>query len=351
MDDHSILSEPVSAAAAAETGNSPDLLQQVEKAPAPHKDPGYWGTQWQRIKKYRYLLGFLVPAMGLLFVFSYIPMFGILFAFKGTDFSLIPREGVEHPSILGELIYRSWTFDNFVAIFQPRFFSAVANTLIINVIRLVICFPLCIILAVQLSELKHQGFAKAILIILCIPNFLSWTIVIGTWSGLFHADIGVFGKIFGNLMANPSWFKFFVIALGAWKSTGWGCILYYSAIASIDKSYYESATLEGANKLQKIWYLTIPSIMPTIALTLVLNISGMLSTGFEQIWTMMQVDPGKLTYTQEVLDTYIYEISIGQGVSDIPFPTALGIFNGLIGLILMVGGNYITSKTLKRGLW
>lgn len=330
----------------------PEALHGGEQKQAPEKKQGgYWHTQWQRVKKYRFLCWFLIPSMALLFVFSYIPMFGILFAFKGTDFSLIPREGLEHPSILGEIIYRSWTFDNFLAIFQPRFFSALGNTLIINVIRLVICFPLCIILAVQLSELKHQGLAKTILIILCIPNFLSWTIVIGTWSGLFHPDIGVFGKLIGNLMARPEWFKAFVIALGAWKGTGWGCILYYSAITAVDKSYYESATLEGANKVQKIWYLTIPCIMPTIALTLVMNISGMLSTGFEQIWTMMQVDSGALTYSQEVLDTYIYEISIGQGVSDIPFPTALGIFNGLIGMALLLIGNAITTKTIKRGLW
>ncbi len=328
------------------------------KAP-PKKDqkkPGFWRDQWKRIKKYRKLLWFLIPAAAFTLVFSYLPMIGILFAFKGPDFNLLaPTNLGVTENLIYQTLFKSWTFQNFIDIFADEtMLLAVTNTLIINVIRLVICFPLSILIAVMLSELKNQTLSKFILIIITIPNFLSWAIVIGIWSGFLHPDTGFFGvwlKSVGidNMMALDNWFKPLVVFLSAWKGAGWGCILFYSAIMSIDKTYYESATLEGANKFQKMWYLTLPSILPTIALMLVLNISGMMSVGFEQVWTMMKANSA-LVDSQITLDTYIYNLTQIHP-SDIPFPTALGVFNGAIALILMLVGNAITTKTLKRGLW
>ena len=337
------------AADAAEAISPPEELAAgavplVEQKRKPPKD-GKGSELRHRFKKHFSLLWFVLPAFIVSFIFSYIPMLGILFAFKdGSQFSLTKGD------VLYNLTHGGWTFVNFTGIFSnPDFLLSIGNTLIINIFRLLLCFPFSIIIAVQLSELKSQALAKVILIIISIPNFLSWAIVVGIWAGLFDSDFGFLGQVIGNLMAQESWFKTLVVALSAWKSAGWGCILYYSAIASIDKTYYESATLEGANKLQKIWYLTIPSIMPTIALTLVLNISGMLATGFEQIWTMMQIN-SETTLTQVTLDTYIYRISIVER-GNLPFATAVGVFNGLIGLSLMLIGNAITTKTMKRGLW
>lgn len=340
------MSEPLAAEPAVELAFPVEESKTKAKNRLPKKQ-GFWADQWHRVKKHWKLLLFLIPAALVSFVFSYIPMFGILFAFKSSaDFNL-----VKNPDVIFNLIHGGWTFENFSRIFyDSSFINAVANTLIINVLRLGICFPLSIVIAVMLSELKNQTLAKVILIIITIPNFLSWAIVIGIWAGFLDPDFGVLGRITGFIMRENAWFKPLVVFFSAWKSAGWGCILYYSAIASIDKTYYESATLEGANRLQKMWYLTIPSILPTIALTLVLNISGMMATGFEQIYTMMQVNPGTLKESQIVLDTYIYEISI-LFQNDVPFATALGVFNGLIGLTLMIVGNTITSKTLKRGLW
>ena len=310
---------------------------------------GYWKNQWKGIKKYRKLILFLVPAAAFSLIFSYIPMLGILFAFKGPEFNLAAGD------VLFNLTHGSWTFQNFANIFvDPKIGLAIGNTLLINIIRLLLCFPLSIIIAVMLSELKSQTLSKTILIILTIPNFLSWVIVIGIWSGFLDPDTGFLGQALAdmgavNIMADNGWFKPLVVVLSAWKGAGWGCILFYSAIVSIDKTYYESATLEGANRLQKTWYLTIPSILPTIALMLVLNISGMMAVGFEQVYTMMKQNTS-LIDSQITLDTYLYEISIVKP-SDIPFATSLGVLNGLIALVLMLVGNKITSKTLKRGLW
>lgn len=310
---------------------------------------GFWQDQWKRIKKYRKLLWFILPAALFSLIFSYLPMIGTLFAFKGPEFDLTRGD------VLFNLTHGSWTFDNFLHVFDdPSVGKAIGNTLIINVVRLFLCFPLSILIAVMLSELKNQTFSKAVLIIFTIPNFLSWVIVIGIWSGFLDPDVGFLGaalKKIGlvNLMAQNGWFKPLVVFLSAWKGAGWGCILFYSAIMSIDKTYYESATLEGATKLQKMWYLTLPSIMPTIALMLVLNIAGMMAVGFEQVYTMMQAN-SELTNNQITLDTYLYEISVLHQ-TDIPFATTLGVLNGLIALALMLIGNAITTKTLKRGLW
>lgn len=322
-----------------------------------YEEPKYWDLQKKRFKKYRKVLWFLIPAAAFSFIFSYIPMLGILFSFLDPKvFNLVRHD------IWWNLVNGRWTFQNYIDIFAGadagKFFLSIGNTLLINVIRLVICFPLSIFIAVQLSELKNQGVAKLILIILCIPNFLSWAIVIGIWSGLLDSSGGALNNLLVTLKLNqPDYFlmgknhlfKGFAIFLSAWKGAGWGSIMFYAGIVSIDKTFYEAATLEGANRLHKMWYLTIPMILPTIALMLVMNISGMMAAGFEQIYTMMQVS-AELVEKQVTLDTYIYEISIvtkGQ----IPFSTALGVFNGLIALILMIVGNKITTKTLHRGLW
>ena len=318
--------------------------KQVGRTSNETKQSGYWHDQWKRIKKYRKLLWFLLPAALFTLVFSYFPMLGVLFAFKGPGFNLTKGD------VIWNLTHGTWTFRNFADIFVDNsFWDAVGNTLVINIVRLIFCFPLSIFIAVQLSELKSQTLSKIILIIISIPNFLSWAIVIGIWSGMLNPDIGVLGRITGHIMADNGWFKVLAVFFSAWKGAGWGCILFYSAIVSIDKTFYESATLEGANRLQKMWYLTIPSIMPTIALMLVLNISGMMAAGFEQIYTMMQVS-ADLKEKQIILDTYLYEISIVNR-ENVPFATALGVFNGLIALVLMLVGNKITTKTMKRGLW
>lgn len=318
-----------------------------------YEEPKYWKSQMKRVKKYRRVLWFIIPAALFTLIFSYLPMLGVLFSFKGADFNLI------HGTVLSNLFTGEWTFQNYLDIFVDNsFYLAVGNTLLINVIKLAICFPLSILIAVQLADLKSQVLSKVILIIICLPNFLSWAIVVGIWSGILDSQGGALNELLVLLgwlepdyflMSKDEWFKFFVILLSAWKGAGWGSIMFYAAIMAIDKSYYESAILDGANKIQQTWYLTIPSIMGTIALMLVLNISGMLAAGFEQIYTMMQLGAG-LEETQITLDTYLYQISVVNR-TNIPFATALGVFNGLIALALMLIGNYITTKTMHRSLW
>lgn len=317
------------------------------------KAGGYWSEQWRRTKKYRYLLWFILPAAAFTLFFSYVPMLGVLFSFKGPSFNLTKAD------VLYNVTHGEWTIQNYLDIFvDASFYKAVGNTLVISLIKLALCFPFSIIIAIQLSELKNPALSKLVLIIICLPNFLSWAVVIGLWNGLmdvqggavtnFLVTLGIIDRNYA-IMAQNSWFKGMVIFLSAWKGAGWGSIMFYAAIMSIDKTYYESATIEGANKLQKIWYLTIPSILPTIALMLVMNISGIMDAGFEQVYTMMQAN-AEFEESQIILGTYLYNISVVNR-TNIPFATALGVFNGLIALLLMLVGNFITTKTMKRSLW
>lgn len=316
------------------------------------KKKGFWRDQWQRIKKYRFMLWFILPAAIVTLIFSYIPMLGVIFSFKGSYNILIS-------DVFYNITHGGWTFQNYLDIFvDSTFYFAVGNTLIINLIKLVLVFPFSILIAIQLSELKSSFASKLILIILCLPNFFSWAVVIGIWTGLLDSQGGVLNDVLVGLqiidsnyaiMAKDAWFKPLAIFLSAWKGAGWGCIMFYAAIVSIDKSYYESATIEGANKFHKIWYLTIPSILTTIALMLVMNISGIMDAGFEQIYTMMQAN-SDFHDTQIILGTYLYDISVANR-TNIPFATALGVFNGLIALAFMLVGNAITTKSMGKSLW
>lgn len=338
--------------------SAPSELSEVEKAEAVlgidrslFEEPKFWSLQKKRFIKYRKVLWFILPAALFSLIFSYIPMLGVVFAFKDPGHFNLYRYDLWH-----ELTNGYWTISNFGNIFNDKFWISIGNTLLINIIKLVICFPLSIFIAVQLSELKSQTMAKVVLIVICIPNFLSWAVVIATWAGLLDGDGGALNNLLVTLkfnepnhplMQEPGLYKFFVIFLSAWKGSGWGCIMFYAGIIAIDKSFYESATLEGANRLHKMWYLTIPMIIPTIALMLVLNISGMLATGLEVVlplYNMILADDAQLT-----LDVYLYDITIVN--QNIPMAATLGVFNGLVGLTLMIVGNFITTKTLKRGLW
>ena len=330
-----------------------ELKKETKKEERKNKRKKYWKDQKINFKRNKSILWFIIPAALFTIIFSYIPMFGVLFAFKDPSFDTAMRRGAD---IIGAMQYSHWTLDTFKSIFNDKFWLSLWNSVEINLIKLVFVFPLSIIIAIQLSEIKNQKISKLILIILCIPNFLSWAVVIKAWTSFFDPDIGFLGKILNHwtngeiISYYEASFKPLFVFYSAWKGAGWGSILYYAAIMSIDKSYYESATIEGANKIQKAFHLTIPAISGTIALMLVMMFSGFTGVGLEQLKLML--DPTSYIESQQTLDYYIYELSIGQGagVSYVQ-AAALGVFNGLVGLTLLLVGNAITSKTLHRGLW
>jgi putative aldouronate transport system permease protein len=326
------------------------------------KKSNYFHRVRIKIKKYASIAWFILPAMFFAILFGYLPLIFILAAFK-SDFNLALN------SPLMELFRNNWSLEQFVKIFGENgeyFLTAVSNTLIINVVKILLVFPFTILLAIMLSEVKSTTASKLILIILCLPNFLSWPTVIGIWNNLFRDQNGVINNILMNmgLISSPIYwfgdsvfgiegfnlFKGFAIVMDAWKGSGWNSIMFYTAIMSIDKSYYEAAELDGASTGKQIRYLTIPSIFPIIALMFIMNITYILSSGFEEINLLANISDPNLKESMKTLDVYLYEVALGAG-ADMSFATALGIFNSTISLMFMLFGNAISKKMLHRGLW
>ncbi|MCQ2742058.1 MAG: ABC transporter permease subunit [Bacilli bacterium] len=330
-----------------------ELLAKKVKLIRP-KQEGYWHRLGIKLKKYLPIMAFIVPAAFMAVLFGYIPLIFLLAAFK-TNFNLsiyTPFQALFSPN---------WSFVQFTKIFgenADEFFLALKNTLVINGIKLVLIFPIPIIIAIMLSEVKNATLAKLFLIILCLPNFLSWPTVIGIWQNFFRQSDGVINSIFGT---NIGWltsdngpngislFRFFVISFDAWKGCGWNSIMFYTAIVSIDKSYYEAAELDGANKFQQTLRLTLPSIFPTIALMFIMNITYILSCGFDEINLLANLDPNWKLY-ETTLDYYLYNQALAEN-ADFSYATALGLFNSTVSLTFMLVGNSFCKKFLHRGLW
>ncbi len=321
----------------------------------------YFKEEMRRAKKHKSIIWFVIPAVIIALCLAYVPMIGILFSFKADirpaywmhDFFCT---GCGNSYCGGIGFDNGWTFSHYANIFTDEYFGkAVFNTLQISFLKLVIIFPLTILFAIMLSEIKSQKFSKLVLILACLPNFISWPVALGIFENIFGQQNGLLNTFLYMINSNHSpvdffseWYLGLVIFFAAWKSIGWGSIMYYAAIVSIDKSYYEAATIDGASKIQKIRYLTIPSLVPLIALMLVMNITYIMDAGFDQIYTMLKMIPSQ-TNEYQILGTYIFNLL--QSGASYPFTVALSVFNGVIALVLMLGGNGLVKKFLNRSLW
>ena len=306
---------------------------------------GYFKQQIKNFKKNKSIILFLIPAILLTLLFGYVPMTGVIFAFK---------ESINPGNWFYDVLTQPFTGTHIA-----KFFSyinaviALKNTLIISGIKILIFFPLTIILAIFLSEIRRPALSKLILIILCLPNFLSWPVVIGIWNNLLNLDSGLINNLIGRLGGNKiyffnEYFKVLVVFLSIWKGLGWGSIYFYAAIMSIDREYYEAAQIDGANKFQQIRYLTLPGILPVIALQLVMNITYILDAGFDQVYAMLSLVPTK-TDDEAILGTFIMKLAMEE--PDVAFTVAMSVVQGLFALVLMLVGNAFVKKKLGRSLW
>ena len=305
-------------------------------------------TLKSKVNKHRSLIPFVIPAVLFALVFCYLPMIGILIAFKDN-----PNFG--RYDAFDAFFRAEWTLDNFKLIFSdPEILRYVTNTLIISVMKIVILFPMPVILAVLISEVRKQGFSKMVQGIVFLPHFFSWVVIVGIFNNLF----GMYGPI-NNIavalggepvyyMGEPGWFRWLVVILSGWKEIGYSSIVYIAAITAIDPSLYEAAKLDGASKLRQIWNLTIPLIMPTIMTMLIIRIGYLMDAGFEQVYAMLN------SYTREtgeIIGTYVYRLGLGTGSRDYGLSTAVGLANGLISLVLILFANKLSKKTMGTGIW
>lgn len=294
------------------------------------------------IKNYWLLHVFLIPGMLLILVFNYIPMGGIIIAFK--NYSIF--KGVLDSPWIG--------FANFRYLFNSRdFWRVLNNSVSISLLKLVWGFPVPIILALMMNEMRSVKYKRLTQTLLYLPHFLSWVIVMGIIFNMLSYTTGLFNYVLVALgqdriafLNEKSMIRTIVVASEIWKNAGWGTIIYMAAMSNIDPTYYEAAIIDGATRLQRIRYITIPGIMNTIIVLLILNMGSIMRNGFEQIYLMQN---GMNKSVIEVFELYTYQVGLLEGRYN--FATAVGIFQSVIGCIFLFTTNSLSHKVRGSGLW
>ena len=268
---------------------------------------------------------FLLPVIYYI-IFRYIPMFGNILAF---------RKYYAGGNIFGEGPLTFKYFKQFIT--AKPFWDAFKNTLILNGLYLIFRFPLTLIFALLLNEIRNLHWKKFVQTVSYLPHFISMVIVCAKLGG---------EKI--SFISLAEWFRTIFVASGVWQSLGWGTILYLAAMSGINPSLYEAATVDGANHFQQVLHVTIPCILPTIATLLILDIGGLVGSGgaFEKVYLLYS----PLTYeTSDIVSTYVFRMGIESG--SINFATAVGLFEGLINLVLLTCANFVSRKVANTSLW
>ena len=282
----------------------------------------------------------LVPAAVYLFVFMYIPMYGVLIAFKDFRFN---------KGILGS----DWIgFDNFRILFEYDFTYVLSNSLILSLYDLAVTFPMPILLALLLNEVRHLTFKRVSQTIVYLPHFISWVVIAGIVSQLLQLDgplnavVAALGGERRLFLLEPSYFRSIVVFTEAWKEAGWGTIIYLAAISTIDPQQYEAAVADGASRLQRAWYVTLPGIRSAIVILLILRIGRIMNNGFEPVFLLHN------SLTLKVADVFeLYTYRVGLLLGRFGYATAVGLFKNSIGLILIIGTNYLIRRMGERALW
>lgn len=298
---------------------------------------------FKQLANQKYLQAMALLGVIWMLVFNYIPMGGIVIAFKKFK---ITRSIAEAPWVGLQYFKEFFMDDNFLNIMQ--------NTLGISLLKLFIGFPLPIIFALLLNEIRNVKFKKIAQTISYLPHFLSWVVLGGimvTWlskTGVIN-DFLVAANIIKepiSFLGDPKYFWGISVISDSWKELGWSAIIYLAAIAGVDQQMYEAATVDGATKLQKIFKITIPSITGTIALMLILQVSGLLNSNFDQVLILKnQINVSR----SQVIDTYVYQVGMTMGKYS--YATAVGLFKSVIALLLLVIANKTSKKCLGRSLY
>jgi len=299
-------------------------------------------TTWKRMLQYRYMYVLVLPGLLYFLLFKMVPFWGLAAAFQ--DYS--PLLGIMQSKWVG--------FKHFIDLFQyDHFYILLRNTFLINIFSLVFLFPLPILLAIMLNEVRHEVFKRINQSIVYMPHFLSWVIIASLTFFLLSTDIGLVNKAIrgaGNeaiaFLQEPKYFWGLLTAQNMWKDTGWGTIIFLAAIAGVDPARYEAAVMDGASRMKQIWHITLPAIRPTILILLILKLGHMADVSFEQI--LLMINPLVLS-VGDVFDTYSYQQGILSGQTSVG--VAVGMFKGVVGLVLVVISNYIVKKLGHEGIY
>lgn len=287
-----------------------------------------------------YLL--MLPGLLYLIIFKYVPMYGTVIAFQ--DFNIF--DGIAGSKWVG--------IQHFQKLFQSQeFYSVFRNTLFISFYKIFFLFPFPIFVAVVLNEVKNMFFKRSIQTVIYLPHFLSWVIISGLFINILSPSGGLVNNIleaFGvkpiSFMMDNHFFRGVLVFTAGWKETGWNAIVYIAAIAGIDYELYEAASMDGAGRIRQIIHITLPGIASTIVLMFILRLGMILEAGTEQI--LMMYNP--VVYeVGDVIGTYVYRMGLGK--VDYSFSTAVGLFNSVVGFIMVITGNAVSKKLINRSIW
>jgi putative aldouronate transport system permease protein len=292
-------------------------------------------TPAEHMARYKWLYLLLLPGVAYFALFRYGPMYGAQIAFK----DYVPFLGIAGSEWVG--------FEHFTDFFaNPDFPRLLTNTLILALLSLVIAFPLTIVMALLLNELRLNVLKRTVQTLVYIPHFLSWTVVASLTYLLFAVDVGPLFQLLNgivgtdvNFLTDPAWFRPLIVLQDIWKNTGWGTIIFLAALATVDQEQYEAAIIDGAGRFRRVWHVTLPGIRGTVIVMLVLQMGQILNTGFEQIYLMSNALNRQMA---DVFDTYVYFIGIQEGAFS--YSTAVGLFKAAVGVVLIVGANWLAKR-------
>ena len=286
---------------------------------------------------------YIIAIFGLIYiiVFKYLPMYGIVIAFQ--DFNIF--DGILKSEWVG--------LENFKKLFlDPEFYSVFRNTVLISLYKIAILFPLPVIVAVLLNEVKNADFQKTVQTVIYLPHFLSWIVVAGIMTNMF-SSAGYINQLISALgfekisfMMSNRWFRSVLVFSSGWKETGWSAIIYIAAIAGVDQELYEAAKIDGAGRLNRIIHVTLPGIASTVILMFVLRIGSILEVGTEQVLTMYNPT---VYETGDVIGTFVYRMGLGKLMYS--YTTAVGLFNSAVGFILVIIGNSLSKRITEKSIW
>lgn len=296
----------------------------------------------RRIGAGKELMLLAIPCLLYFLVFHYIPMIGVIAAFK--DLSL--RDGILHSPWVG--------LENFERLFASEdFLRALRNTLIISILRLSFGFVAPLALALLLNEVRHVGFKRGIQTLTSLPYFFSWVVLGGIFLMLLNGDgpinslLRLAGQHPVSFLGDPLSFVVVLILTGIWQGAGYGAIIYLAALVGVDPHLYEAAEIDGANRWHRIWHISLPEISPTLVVLLILSLGNILNAGFDQIYNLYN----PIVYSSaDILDTYVLRRMIGM---DYSLATAAGLFKSVISLLLIAGANRLVGKATlgEQGIW
>ena len=300
------------------------------------------GRFLKNLRKYWQYYILLLPALAYFLIFCYGPMYGAQIAFRNFN----ARDGITGSAWVG--------FAHFERFFRSPYFGILLrNTFVISIYGLLAGFPLPILLALSLNELKGTKVKKLAQTVTYAPYFISTVVMCGMLIAFLNPNTGIINKLIAALGGEPvpflseaALFPSIYVWSGVWQGTGWGSVIYFAALSGVDPQLLEAATLDGATRWQKIWYVNLPALMPTIVIMLIMNCGSLLSVGYEKAFLLQNA---LNLETSEVISTYVYKTGLVS--AQYSFSTAIGLFNSVVNLILLVTVNAVSRRIGENSLW